>query len=73
VNPEWTTPAENIMNAYDTGLISRRRQSKAVIDLCTGRRFKTVRQVADFHGIAYTTFKHYMDGQWPNPTSLEYA
>ena len=72
-NLEWTTHSENIKHAYDTGLISRRRQSKAVIDLCTGQQFETVRQAADFHGIPYPTFKHYMNGRRPNPTCLQYA
>lgn len=72
VNFEWTTHAENIQHAYDTGLINKRRLSKAVVDLCTGQRFESVRDAATFIGIPYPTVKNYLNGQRPNPTCLQY-
>ncbi|RYZ36832.1 MAG: hypothetical protein EOP49_32255, partial [Sphingobacteriales bacterium] len=72
VNLEWTTHAENIQHAYDTGLLSKRSQSKTVIDLCTGQRFDSAREASTFYGIAYPTFKSYLNGRRPNPTCLQY-
>jgi hypothetical protein len=72
VNLEWTTHAENIQHAYDTGLLSKRSQSKIVIDLCTGQRFESAREAATFYCIPYPTFKNYLNGRRPNPTCLQY-
>ncbi|HEV7331315.1 MAG TPA: NUMOD4 domain-containing protein [Flavisolibacter sp.] len=73
VNLEWTTHAENIQHAYDSGLLSKRTQRKTVIDLCTGQRFYSAREAATFYGIPYPTFKNYLNGRRPNPTCLQYA
>lgn len=71
-NLEWVTHAENVQHAYNIGLIKKHNQRKLVVNLCTGERFKSARQAADFHGISYTTFKNYLNGRRPNPTCMRY-
>jgi hypothetical protein len=72
INFEWVSHAENIQHAYDTGLISKIRQSKKVVDLCTGRRFISAKEAATITGIPYPTIKNYLNGRRPNPTCLQY-
>jgi hypothetical protein len=71
-NLEWTTHAENIQHAYNTGLLSKLTQRKTVIAVNTGQRFGSAREAAMFLGIPYPTFKNYLNGRRPNPTCLRY-
>ncbi len=72
-NFEWTTHAENVQHAYDTGLISKHRQRKKVVDLCSGKQFSSAREAAELTHIPYSTLKNYLNGQRPNPTCLQYV
>lgn len=72
-NFEWTTHAENIQHAYDSGLICKRRQRKMVVDLCSGRQFSSVREASELVHIPYPTLKNYLNGHRPNPTCLQYV
>jgi hypothetical protein len=71
-NLEWSSHAENIRHAYVTGLISKSRQCRAVVDLCTGQQFKSVKEAATVSGRPYSTIKNYLNGRRPNPTCFQY-
>ena len=69
-NLEWSTHAENIQHAYNTGLVVK--MGKSVIDNCSGQTFKSIKEAADFNLISYSTCKNYLNGKRKNPTCLTY-
>jgi hypothetical protein len=73
VNFAWTTHAENVKHAHDTGLIPSRRMRRAVIDKCRNRRYNGVAEAARHTGIPVSTCRQYLVGTLPNPTCLRFA
>lgn len=72
-NLEWVTHQENIQLAYDTGLINKVSQMRAVRDICTGKEYNSVKEAAQALSIPYSTCKNYLNGNRPNVTCLRYA
>ncbi len=70
-NFEWTTHSENVLHAYRIGLIVKK--STPVIDICTGKRFPSVKKAAEFNNINYSTCKNQLSGKRKNPTCLRYS
>jgi hypothetical protein len=69
-NLEWSTHAENIQHAYNTGLVVK--MGRPIIDNCTGQIFKSLKEASTFNLIPYSTFKNYLNGKRKNPTCLQY-
>jgi hypothetical protein len=72
-NLEWVTHAQNIRHAYNYGLCDTVSMQKRVVDKCTGRKFQSAKQAADYYQIPYSTCKNYLNGNRGNRTCLEYA
>jgi len=72
-NLEWVTHSQNIRHAYNLGLLQTVSTRKLVFDKCTGRKFQSARQAADYYQIPYSTCKNYLNGNRLNRTCLEYA
>jgi hypothetical protein len=72
-NLQWVNHCENIKHAYQAGLFIKATKEKAVIDSCTGQRYKSVREAAEQNGLKYATCKNYLNGNRSNPTCLKYA
>lgn len=67
---EFVTHQENMIHAYQTGLIKRRL--KPVVDLSTGKMYSSAREAARANEINYKTLVNYLNGNRPNPTRLRY-
>jgi len=73
-NLEWVTQSQNMQHAYKTGLSKvPERSYKPVVDVCTKKVYKSVKEAAAALDIAYSTCKNYLNGNRPNPTCLRYA
>jgi len=73
-NLEWVTHAENMQHAYQTGLISTASISKKVIDMCTGKEYKSIKEAAKVLNINSGTCRNYLNGNIKtNKTCLKYA
>lgn len=70
-NLSWVTASENMKHAYQLGL-STACNCREIIDDFTGKIFPSLKEAAEYHCIEYPTFKNYMSGARPNPTSLRY-
>lgn len=71
-NLEWVTHAENIKHAYKLGLCKVENKQIPVVDICTGKEFKSVKQAAELNNIPYSTCKGYLNGFRKNKTCLRY-
>ncbi|WP_204743166.1 HNH endonuclease signature motif containing protein [Pseudocnuella soli] len=71
-NLAWVNHSENIQHAYDTGLLSAPGKRK-VEDLCSGQKFSSIKEAADYNQIPYSTCKNFLSGRYPNPTCLSYS
>lgn len=70
-NLEWVTHAENVKHAYNLKLI--KRNTKTVIDICTGKEYSSTKEAALEHSINPNTLKNYLGGYIKNnPTCLRY-
>jgi hypothetical protein len=70
-NLEWLTHRDNIIHAYETGLI--RKKGKPVVDACSGKEFSNTKEAALFYDIKPNTLRNYLNGNIKlNPTCLEY-
>ena len=69
-NLEWVTGSENMIHAYQTGLL--KKVLKPVIDNCSKTVYKSAREASKQYGINYFTLKNYLNGSRTNPTCLEY-
>ena len=73
-NLEWVTHAENMQHAYKNNLISTAEISKKVIDMCTGRKYESIKEAAKVLNINYGTCRNYLNGNIKtNKTCLKYA
>jgi hypothetical protein len=70
-NLEWVNQSENILHAYNCGLI--KKKSKPVVDTCSGIEFESCKVAAFYYGIEYNTLRGYLNGQISNPTCLQYS
>lgn len=71
-NLEWVTHAENVQHAYEMGLCKLESRQTPIIDICSGKKFPSIKKAAEFNLIKYTTCKGYLNGSRPNPTCLRY-
>jgi hypothetical protein len=73
-NLEWVTHSENMIHAHKSGLYtSPYGANKKVVDICTGRKFESVKETAKFYGLPYSSCKNYLNGNRKNSTCLRYA
>jgi hypothetical protein len=70
-NLEFVTHSENMKHAYRLGL-SNAFNCREIIDVFTGKIFASLKEAAEYNFIEYPTFKNYMTGSRPNPTSMRY-
>ncbi len=68
-NLEWVTHAQNVQHAYDCGLINQKSKCRQVIDICTGRKFNSIREAAEDLNIPYSTCRNYLSGKNISNTS----
>lgn len=73
-NLEWVTHGENMKHAYDMNLIKALLgKEREVVDTCTGKKYKSIREASKLLHIAYSTIKNYLNGKRRNMTCLQYA
>jgi hypothetical protein len=71
-NFEWTTHSQNVLRAYQTGLI--KPKGKLVYDVKTGKTFRNMRDAATSCRINYYTLRYYLNGSSPNnPTGFRFV
>ena len=71
-NLEWVTHSENVQHAYAIGLCKLESRQIPIIDICSGKKFPSIKKAAEFNLIKYSTCKGYLNGSRPNPTCLRY-
>lgn len=71
-NLEWVTHAENVQHAYKMELCKLESRQTPIIDICSGKKFPSIKKAAEFNLIKYNTCKGYLNGSRPNPTCLRY-
>lgn len=69
-NLEWVSHSENIIHAYKNGLISKKSLEKKVIDIQSGKIYKSVIVASLNSGVSYSTLKNYLNGKRKNRTNL---
>jgi hypothetical protein len=67
-NLEWVTTSENLLHAYNTGLL----KSKMVVNSNTGQIYKSAKEASECTGINYTTLTMKLEGSRTNNTTLKY-
>lgn len=71
LNLEWVSHGENILHAYQIGLI--KKKSKPVIDIVTGEKFNSLREACKIRSLNYNTMRNRLSGNIKkNPTCLQY-
>lgn len=71
-NLEWVTHSENVKHAYVTGLYKiPDPKCKRVVNKCTGKYYKSIKEAAEKNGISYKACVNYLNGSRRNPTCLE--
>jgi len=71
-NLEWVTHSENILHAYNTGLL--KIKAKSVYDTCTGKIYSSIKEAAKALNINYGTCRNYLNGNIKtNNTCLRFA
>ncbi|MBL0182493.1 MAG: HNH endonuclease [Chitinophagaceae bacterium] len=71
-NLEWVTPSENMLHAYNTGLL--KIKAKSVLDTCTGKIYSSIKEAAKALNINYGTCRNYLNGNIKtNNTCLRFA
>lgn len=71
-NLEWSTHSENIKHAYSTGLCNTVKKETPVIDICSNKKFPSIKKASEFYSIPYSTCKAYLNGNRNNITHLRY-
>lgn len=69
-NLEWATRSENMQHAYKIGLI---RKAKPVMNVLTGRLYRSSREAAECLNLKHNTLRGYLNGQVTNKTNLQYT
>ncbi|QEC44396.1 NUMOD4 domain-containing protein [Pseudobacter ginsenosidimutans] len=73
-NLEWSSPANNMKHAHDTGLSKPPNQNhRKVIDNCTNQEYDSIREAAKAYGIPYSTCKYILRSLTKNHTCLQLA
>jgi hypothetical protein len=72
-NLEWVTHSENTIHAYSLGLCNTESRCKKVINTCTQRLYKSIKEAAVDLGIPYSTCKNMLNGNRNNQSCLRYA
>lgn len=70
-NLEWSDNRENIQHAYDNGLISR-PMSKEVVNLSTGKKYKTIFEASFDSKYAYSYLGMMLNGVRRNRTNFRF-
>lgn len=71
-NLEWATHSENILHAYNTGLL--KKSTKSVYDTCSGETYSSIKEAAKALNINYGTCRNYLNGNIKtNMTCLRFA
>ena len=71
-NLEWVTHSENMLHAYNTGLI--KIKTKSVHDICSGKIYSSIKEAAKALNINYGTCRNYLNGNIKtNNTCLRFA
>lgn len=71
-NLEWVTHSENMLHAYNTGLL--KIKAKSVYDTCTGKIYSSIKEAAKALNINYGTCRNYLNGNIKtNNTCLRFA
>lgn len=71
-NLEWVTHSENMLHAYNTGLL--KIKAKSVYDSCTGKIYTSIKEAAKALNINYGTCRNYLNGNIKtNNTCLRFA
>lgn len=71
-NLEWVTHSENMLHAYNIGLL--KIKAKSVYDTCTGKIYSSIKEAAKALNINYGTCRNYLNGNIKtNNTCLRFA
>jgi len=71
-NLEWVTHSENMLHAYNTGLI--KIKTKSVHDISSGKIYSSIKEAAKALNINYGTCRNYLNGNIKtNNTCLRFA
>jgi hypothetical protein len=72
-NLEWSTPLENNVHAYKTGLKTGKKVGKLVVNLENGIFYNSAKEASIVADIKLGTFIGYLNGNYKNKTSYVYV